>query len=207
MNTTESTLHTIFFEVCGERSDRYDLSQPYAWGGFMYATNGHIMVRCKRVDFGTDFCNGKVPDPSKITGDDGVPRRLLPIPECNESKPCDACDGSGLITSGLLECECGECFQIKLNGQNLAYDCLECAAKGSQPNDEAILVAESPKIYFQARYLALIRRHGVREFNVPFKYPDIATFSGDGFEGWLMPMDTKQVERELQIERDLSRKQ
>ncbi len=186
----------ILKEVCSETEERYDLSTPYPLGSYVYGTDGKIMVRCPRTDFETvEDPDRKFPDPERVIrlvdGSDGI---RVPLPEAVESVPCDECAGSGL--TDRLTCEyCENVFDIRFRGKPVLVDCPECDGLGTVPNTAAVKVCDAPRVYLMARYVALLRRHGVESAEVRDGKP--ATFSGPGFEGWLMPMNTESVEEKL----------
>lgn len=181
----------------------YDLRTPWPHGEHIYATDGRIMARCPLDGNATPLADGrKVVDVTQITQHEGVPLRAVPLPDAVEHKPCAECGGSGLIVSGQCQCGCGQ--PIMRNGQPVAYDCDQCRGKGAETNDAPVLVAESPRIYLAAHFVGLLRRHGVGEVMVPTipskgmtKPAAACRFHGDGFDGWVMPMDTKGVEKDI----------
>jgi len=185
------TLHPILLECCGEKTS-YDLTRPFRWGHWAFATDGRIMVRQANAAELVPLEKGrKVPDPDRIMVDHACPTIRVLIPQVAETIQCNTCTGTGSNMRGELVCEeCGAVYRITLEGEPL-----------SLPNCEPVRVAESPNVYFQARYLGLLHRYGVREIMIPndLKFP--ATFTGDGFEGWLMAMDTKGVEKDWQESR------
>ena len=197
----------ILFEACGE-SGRYDLSKPYRWGDAAYATDGRIMVRSAITDGIELPGERKVPDPNRIEDGQGCDRVVRDLPEAEATKFCNRCSGTG--KSDSYECEnCGETQRITINGVRVEIDCLSCDGNGTTPNLDPVMVSDLPRVYVQARYVALLRRHGVRLVNVPAipqrgtkntgGLREAITFSGDGFDGWLMPMVTELVEKDLHL--------
>jgi hypothetical protein len=78
--------------------DKYDVSRPFYRDGWLYATNGRILVRSK-IDLENvrDLNTGrKLPDHSLIVestnGLEGLP---VPLPNAPEFKRCRACVGPG----------------------------------------------------------------------------------------------------------------
>lgn len=198
----------IIFDVCREgATKRYDLSTPYPWGDWIYGTNGHIMVRCPiGCDLDLKLADGrKVPDPLRISSGQDVERIAVELPEANETKPCEWCNATG--KTDRYQCDnCGDTQQVMVGGKPIQFDCPDCDGKGNVPNDEVVRVLDLPRCYLMARYVGLLRRHGVRYVSVPAvplegksvgELREAITFSGDGFEGWLMPQDTKLVEQDM----------
>ena len=114
------------------------LCEPWTIGKLTYATNGHIIVRIKRLDDVPE--NKKAPMANKLfdtakTGD----WLLVPETKMPPELKCDVCGGSGVWwAEGKERGECEDCY-----------------GTGKKPNQKAI-TAVGPA-HFADRYLALIQ--------------------------------------------------
>lgn len=207
------SIPAIVREACREtKSHRYDLSTPFPWGDWIYGTDGKIMVRCPiRCDLDLKLADGrKVPDPTRVFVP-GAERITVALPEADETKLCHWCNGTG-ITDRYQCDDCGNSQRVMVKGKAITFDCPDCDGKGKVPNHEPVRVSDSPRYYLAACYIALLRRHGVRYIGVPVATPSgkmddpaaCSTFSGLGFEGWLMPLDAKRIEEDMAREGKLN---
>lgn len=198
-------LPAIFSDACGTITKRFDLKTPFPWGDHVYATDGHIMVRCPN-DGGLTLEDGrKVPDPTRAFACGHVERITVPLPDAVETIPCVWCRRTGSVTG--YQCEnCGETQEVMHRGKAVEFDCPDCDGKGVIANPEAVMVSDSPRLYLAARFIGMLGRHGIEAVDIPANPTlsrraqgdgrEAVTFSGDGFEGWLMPLDTDCVERD-----------
>lgn len=206
-------LHPIFADCCASDSRKYDLSEPFAFDGWAIATDGKILVRCPQEGTGLTFLPGrKVPNPYPIfEAAEGVEYEKITLPPASEHVECGTCKGTGKIGQGKFCCQnCSYEYVLTLDGNPIAYDCLDCDGSGRIPNSSPVKIWEEPAYYLMARYVGLLLRHGITEISVPTREdkprkmndPKFACrFFGDGFDGWLMPMDTRVVERDLEREK------
>jgi hypothetical protein len=162
--------HGIFFECCTRLSDKFDLSQPFHRDGWLYATDGRILVRSRidPQDVGNLNTGRKLPNPMKlIESSDGLAGQPVPLPEADEIEPCFLCDGPGDI----------RCPHCQGNGWVLAW--------------YGVPIHDHPDIRLAAHYVGMLRRHGVSTVNV-YVSPDGTNlpvkFMGPEFEGCLMPL-------------------
>lgn len=186
-------------QFCAEWSGgRYDISKPFAQGGFSLATDGRILLRTSLAD---------VPELSgvrKLPNVAGIPYwkqsgswrpwpkpSYLPgkweacCPHCDgkgghNASPCVACSGCGykpLGPSGEYESPCSTC---RATGWLSAVECDFC--NGSGYTDKACYQPIGG-IVIAPHYDARLRRLGELEFRHD---ADCVQFRGDGFEGLLM---------------------
>lgn len=103
---------------CAEADDiRCYLCQPWSWGEWTYATNGHIMVRVPRMADVPE--NEKAPDGEAVMGKQVSPKNWIPVPAATmpPDVECEDCNGTGIAQCNLghdHDCEnCGHTGKIK----------------------------------------------------------------------------------------------
>jgi hypothetical protein len=165
----------IFFEVCTRLLGRFDASRPFHRDGWLWATDGRIVVRC-RIDpqeVGTLNAGRRLPDPTGTIRDlEGRQGRSVPLPAVDEFEPCRQCGGPG------------------------DSSCALCDGHGRVPLRRSVRISDDPDITLSSHYVAMLRRNGVEAVDVyaGAKLPVFFREPGDGFEGWLMP--TTSIGRE-----------
>ena len=208
-------LPPIFAECCDQHARRYDLSKPFVRTGRIYATDGRILILYTGSPIELpDEPGRKVPLVESLPDEAAnVARSPFPLPECDGPIACIWCKGTGVNATGGLHCDdCGEFFAITRHGKPVEIDCHRCDGIGHTIRTDPILIRESPPYYLQANYVHLLRKHGVTEVMVPNVIPkmgkagngeaiETCTFTGDGFEGWLMPMDSERAAMDLERRR------
>jgi hypothetical protein len=160
----------IFFECCTRMIDKYDVSRPFYRDGWLYATNGRILVRSRidPQDVGDLNTGRKLPNPMRIIeSTEGLVGQPVPLPEADEFEPCSLCDGLD------------------------NFRCPDCHGEGRVLAEHGVPIHDDPEIRLAAHYVAMLRRHGVSTVNV-FVSPDGTSqqveFEGPDFEGCLMPV-------------------
>ena len=108
---TTSALHPIFYQCCGERNGRYEISHPFRYDGYIYATDGHTAVRTR--DRGQDVPNlERVPPMETLDWQvDIYQPEPFAWPRLPESSivTCEECQGFGEVTCNMgheHECPC-----------------------------------------------------------------------------------------------------
>lgn len=177
MNTTTNAF-AILDEICKfqrpatAKSKIKWVSKPYWRRGFLYATDGVIMVRvpCEKIDarhaYG-DFVSRKAAPP--------VGSWMEPVLKvAYVATPIKTRQYESMMKCG---CEnpnyCGRC----INGVVPIYRSVE-------------IQDCEPKVHYGAWYLAILARHSVASLDIAdggIRYECPARFKGDGFEGILMP--------------------
>jgi hypothetical protein len=160
----------IFFECCTRLSNKFELSQPFHREGWLYATNGSILVR-SRIDpqhVGNLNTGRRLPNPmSVIESSDGLAGQSVPLPEADEFMPCLECDGPG------------------------NERCQHCHGNGSVLAGYSVPIHDNPQIRLAVHYVGMLRRHGVDTIKVygSFNGKSLPVrFEGPDFEGCLMPL-------------------
>lgn len=173
---------------------KYDLSRPFRQGGYTWATDGRILVRTERTDLDFDEYDRKLVNAEQVPKMlDGLKGFCARLPEAIGRYPCKECDGIGETTSDELVCEeCQGIHRMTYKGKPLTRDCEECNGKGSVPNMKFVQVSSDPVICLAEYYIAMLHEHGVHEVAV-YALDKPVRFYGDGFDGWLMPQDSKRV--------------
>lgn len=120
---------------CGTGELRPYIKQPFSFGEFTYATNGHIIVRVGRRQ---DTPDGEVITESGIlrairVADDACRFTLLPVyvfPPADPDADCEKCDWRGVMHDCPdCDCVCGDCDgsgkrekKASLSFSGVAYD-------------------------------------------------------------------------------------
>jgi hypothetical protein len=203
MSTT--TLPPIMFEVCEKDPYRYDLSKPFRFEDRAWATNGHILIWCPAGDYTAEPREGKkFPNPTVALEGidfDGAPE--VTLPECVGSLPCDECEGRGSFT-GVYVFQEDYPIRLRRNGEDVTIDCPECEGSKTYPSNEPveIVMPDDGHIYLMARYIGLLRRHGVRTARIVAGQDGghVAGFSGPGFDGILKSMDAARIDADKAFE-------
>lgn len=115
---------------CADASDiRYYLCQPWSRGEWTYATNGHIIVRVKRLAEVEE--NDKAPDCETMIRKQAAPTNWMPVPVATMPPDvvCYECNGSGCYTDGDENEDCDWCNRtgkvkqrIGMTVGNASYD-------------------------------------------------------------------------------------
>jgi hypothetical protein len=159
----------IFFECCTRLNSKFDLSRPFHREGWLYATDGRILVR-SRIDpreVGTLNAGRKLPNPiSMIASVDGHEGRSVPLPDVTEFVPCQGCEGQG------------------------DPRCPHCGGNGRYPALAGVRIHDDPDVALACHYVAMLRRHAVEAVDIHATADEVhpVTFRGPDFEGWLMTM-------------------
>jgi len=162
---------------CLTDSFRPDLHTPFAQGGSVYATNGHIAVEV--ADRPGVAQNDSIGVPALFskhwTGYNLVPAAMLHLPEIPPAgdDDCRACDGTGLEHPSCPHCDCM---------------CEHCGGTGTEEVPRSICVAGG---IFNADYIALLLTlPGLKLSKQAPKGNNPVPFSFDGGRGLIMPMVT-----------------
>jgi len=113
-------------------------SEPWTFGGFSYATNGHIVVRAPKlpdVPEG-DFLNEKAAVLFDGLDYEDIERELTPIPPLPPVRKdkCTACEGTGK-TDVCPECDGDGEVSFENNYSNYVVSCDTCRGKGTIPGN------------------------------------------------------------------------
>lgn len=193
--TTAMKLHPIFAECVAKEwlGTRYSIETTWVAGGWLYATDSRICVRCKTDEpdsidphADTNLARGYPPVAALFVGKwHDTPLKLPAEVKCEESK-CRDCEGTGTVTL-CSECECtGRDCECKSKANRTSFPCEEC--------DHGIVRTwpsiDFGKVALGGRYVAILIRHNCRAF--AWKGKNAANkpvrFSFDGGEGLLMPV-------------------
>jgi hypothetical protein len=200
--TTENTakLHPIFQACCAEKKTRYVTDKPYIQDGWLYATDGRIVVRTPSSEPDTegrgpkntnDVFAGDFDDEPTPIPDTDYPTEKTVCPHCGGAKDfedkCEECEGCG--RTRCFECgrswDCPEC-----KGTGKVDGCGQCEGDGSVwPTPTSIEIA--PGYGISNRYSALLLAHGATGLYLPVRKHlpgEPAKFTIGPIEGRLMPM-------------------
>lgn len=191
-------LNDILKSFCAKDDVRYYMNAPILRGEFIFATNGHVMVRVPKFD-GIECGDGNGPNNIEGLMNGTVRDGLAPIPALPEPEICEFCHGAGYAYR-CKDCD-GEGAFLR-NGEE--YDCKPCDGVGTLPDgDEADKVEcwachgsghEQQRVEvggsdFDRRYLAkIIELPGAMFAPHPTDQRKPAYFTFDGGDGALMPM-------------------
>jgi len=131
---------------CASQYDlRKHLQQPFRRDGFVYATNGHVLVRVSVADGYEADENEKAPvrldEMFKCIDEGGVEWR--PLPPLHAVKPCSRCFGSGQLR--VEDCDsCDGKGEFERDGYD--YTCQACNGEGfvevGEPNGKHVACPE-----------------------------------------------------------------
>lgn len=196
--TTTKDIHPIFQACCAEVIGHLKIITPFVTNGWLYATDGRIIVRTPSTDPNTE---GRLPDAGGVYYYGEFDKEPTPIPSVNyptEKVVCPECDG---VLGIERKCkECGGNREIDCRECDRAMDCPECYGTGTVegcgkcegdglvwPTPEPIEVA--PDYGLSNRYLALLLQHGAKLYLPMGLNHRPAKFTvGADIEGRLMPM-------------------
>ncbi len=170
----ELELPSIFAACCGENY-RFAREKPYVCDGKWCATDGHIGVR-STANTQLPDTDAKAPSMKDLEWDGPFdqPIELPDVADCMIACVCDA---------GTCQCE-----TCKAN-----HDCGKCGGLGKVFDGNVLApfgLADDVAVP-SARYVALLREHGVTHIRPPASSknsPKVWAFKGEGFEGLLMPV-------------------
>jgi hypothetical protein len=181
------TLHPIFADSVMDHGS-LALDRPFVLGGFVVATDGRLLVRTPVTAPGLELTKyWQVPGLKYPKGiEEGLAAQgphddePTPIPGGIVSHvTCPTCGGTG----------------IAVDYWESPWECEDCDGEKRIPNVERVRVG---RFDFSAFYLAVLALHGVTGLrlskNPPRRKGDkgfclgVAWFTGDGFDGVLVPM-------------------
>ena len=191
-------LSDILKSFCAKDEVRHYMNAPILRGEFIFATNGHAMVRVAKFD-GIDGDYGDKQNNIEDLINSAVRDGLAPISGLPDPKLCECCHGTGYA----YRCKsCDGEGSFLHNGEE--YDCKPCNSYGTIPDgDEADKVecwachgschkqqrVEVGGSDFDRRYLAKIMDlPGALFAPHPTDQSKPAYFTFDGGDGVLMPM-------------------
>lgn len=196
---SEVKLPNIFYDACGIGGVEW-MCKPFGKDGKVYSTDGRIMVRCNGdaplaekapADIANLFLpEGSYSDPVEIPATD---HGTVPCYECRGTglagTVCPGCDGEGVI-----DCpECGHEAECKrCDGQGKIFvgndPCPEC--NGTKRTVDSLAAVDLGSVKIRFKYADMLRRAGVTHVRPNKDSPSNRAmyFSGDGFDGILMPV-------------------
>ncbi len=163
---TVSALPKLFYDACDEDSVRFDLSKPFVRDGFVWATDGRIMVRTPedRVEESAlaSLRNGdrKLPNPHDVWRPSGSIAIDLP-PSVVTEITCPKCEGE----------EYTECYSCNGLRKEIVFEGVMCG-----------------HVMLAPRYLACLINYGVKKVYATSDPHHPVYFSDTLLEGLLMPM-------------------
>lgn len=183
--------------------DNPKICAPFSFGGYSYATNGHILVRVLRLaDVPEwDALNEKMTVLFDAVDLPAVNAALVEIPDFDQPAPevciickgvgkvsnCPECDGEGEVTLDndyhSYECECLTCFgEGKVFGNDAI--CYACNGTGKKKTFAKVPVGMT---FFSSHYLTMLKElPGIKVSVTSELGPQY--FKWDGGDGLLMPM-------------------
>lgn len=182
--------------ICDPACKYYDLSRPWVFGGWRYATNGMIAVRVS--------AEGETDTVAEKTRQPGFPKAHLEFEkqgfslcrsrwkQLDKEAACSQCFGSGEQQQECQACKGSGCKRCDQRGVRAYADssvCLACLGTGATPADQKI----GPQ-KFAGWLLEIVQSvPGCRyknNRNVKEKDHPPLVFIGDGgLQGLLMPLD------------------
>lgn len=172
-------------EFCSNNSALKKLCSPWSRGEYTYATNGHILVRVKRLDEIAE--NPASPDADNMFADNTKhPWQWMDVPEPVWTvEKCECCQGTGKHCVAPAEIACEERDEIGI-------DCRDCVG-GEIKKGTVTIDGPQGKVAFDSKYIAMLRNlPGVKIGvlgNQCSPIPAIPSpFTFDGGDGLLMPM-------------------
>lgn len=171
-------LHPIFRDCAGD-DGRFSLARPWRDGGFVYATNGAIVVRVPVTSLGPDV-DRNVLEP----GERRVPMELasyftgtfqddpFDLPDVGPAdRRCLFCEGAGTIKEktctschggGCCTCDCNHrhaCGCCDGTGVIPSHDCEGCDGSGKgRPEPKGVKVADGVRL--DRHWIAVLREYG-----------------------------------------------
>ena len=201
MTSKGTTMQINLQKFCGEDGGRYEMSHPWVFNGWKYATDGIICVRVRTTELdivpqnladfppasnlfadGTAFAYKRWPEANYVIGE-------IPCEHCRDgNKKCSKCNGKGCdscLESGYAgpHCDCRpweECS--KCNMGIVTLNCGSCDGTGLQIGEVGIFVEPA---FIAAKYDKLIRSLGAVKY-IPAMSPLPTRFFWDGGEGVVM---------------------
>lgn len=174
-----STINLTPFCEHGNASDmRSYLHAPFRQGAYVYATNGHVLIRVAAADAYQDVVvNDTVAVTTVIAAaavdSDAGWQPLPPIHlPAHGLAPCDGCRGRGYGVActichytGMCACNCDrcdrECDDCDGSGIGLSRDetkerkvCLHCGGRGRARDDRVVVIPDGP--HLTAEYVAMV---------------------------------------------------
>lgn len=115
---------------------------PFSWGDYSYATNGHVLVRVRRLSDVPEELDAFNERAAKLFDDFDMPvvlAALVDIPDFPQPDPekCSVCKGVGKITR-CPECEGKGYIEFETDYNDYEVDCATCHGHGSTIGDEQI---------------------------------------------------------------------
>ncbi|BAK75787.1 hypothetical protein NH8B_0955 [Pseudogulbenkiania sp. NH8B] len=187
---------------CAPAGDYRGIDKPIRRGGFIYATNGHVLVRvADSPDIECSSEHAPLPTLDSLAEEaaalpDYKPLHIhLPPPTtcgaCDghgKVSACNVCNGEGEFRHGRHSYECRECDGHGFFGSTAGtIACTHCDGTGHGPYQRVVVEREAG---FARHYLALIQTLPNVKFAANAKDPihGIAGFLFDGGVGALMPL-------------------
>jgi hypothetical protein len=176
-------------QFCSTEKYRPYLHAPSSLGNFTYATNGHIIIRVKRLSNVPE--NSSFPDTERLFAANYRDSEFRPMVSgtlppliIDEAETCDACDGTG-FQHRCPDCQC---------------ECSGCGGAGkvrtTSDNDTSVSINGA---VFDIRYVRMLQSlPGTLIESLPRK-EEAMSFRFDGGEGMLMPMRSTHA-KHLDIE-------
>lgn len=179
----------IFDACCGPDIFRYSLDRPWVAHGRLWATDAVVLVwtSLDNLDLAEDEMawfspdSRKLPDVLATANEFKYQFDLIPLPDgVSVMRPCNKCGGMGHV--GVH--------------QDILITCPWCDGGGMLENMTRVRVGP---IDLMARYVALLREHGVAAVRLAIPpgqnqpTPNPVRFDGDGFSGILQPMELREL--------------
>ncbi len=191
-----SLLHPIFYECV---SSDGTLARPFSGGGYTYATDARILVRCagEYAEMSKEWSSK-----SFAIFDDRMGRESE-IPEIElEYGNCKTCSGAGKlekikcdVCNGLGKYPCPHCGKIGDCDVCYGYGyrnncdgtCADCGGTGRVEVRRPIAVG---LYYFRDDYLRRLIKHGINKIKIMPSVLGVTTgyFRGNGFDGIIVSM-------------------
>lgn len=174
------------------------LRKPIIRDGFIYATNGHVVIRIKECQ-GIEAVESDQPKNMHVIFDENVTTSfrlefpVLPPPDTcrpcqgsGQSYRCLSCNGQGVFEHYGHDYDCLTCDgtgQVKRGKETDKIDCWFCDGTGHQ--QQRVIVDDK---HFDRRYLAKLKDLPGIRFSSGITQDSPAYFVFDDGDGLLMPM-------------------
>lgn len=202
-------IHDILNQFVSRNSNRKSITSPFSQGDYTYATDGHRIIRVKRVADISERTEAPSIDNLLKYFEAGVSAnsylslpevdfdaliKMRSCPHCHGTKTysiCDDCEGEGVVylyaKSGLeYECNCQLCNQNGTRAGEKGQACEECDQNGQISQNPPPIVNIGPAM-FNAQYIKSISLLEGVQILQPATHVSALYFKFKDGDGLIMP--------------------